>query len=1653
MIYQFINNIGDFFSTGYFTEDFIQKVQSQAGRNSDDMRQLGQRFAGLREQYFSYKGKIMEGKLTTKYRIQDTHNFNTTLLKALGYNLGEGYDHWLYLDDHSVIPVRHILNRSDQREMLIMEMQPMLTTECNAPDGLFEQHYDDETGTDSQRYRYQQWSEVIKKGLPEDCKISPSVINEAITAIFYLPENERPRYILMMAGNKVYLIDSEKWQSLSYLEFDIEQLFIETQATARNRDYFVLFYLLCSRETLANETDISLMEKLEDESYKNAYAVTRDLRDGVVNAVESLANEALWYKRSNNLPFGKYDEARQIYDETDDDFEAEVRDDCLTIIYRLLFLFYAESRPELKILPTDDEVYQRGYSLEMLRDLEQVPLQSQQELNGYFFDDSIKQLFTLLSSGREAKQMEGPSAEERKRGFVSITRSFSIKKIDSPMFNDNKLNQLNGARFRNFIWQDIICSLSLSREVKGKARGRISYSNLGINQLGSVYESLLAYRGFYAEEDYIEVHKDGDTSATYLVPRSRMDVFKTEEILSDAEGMPKILKKGSFVYRLNGRDRQKSASYYTPEVLTKSTVKYTLMGFRERLEKPEDDPEKMKADELLNLKILEPAMGAAAFQNEVINQLAKLYIDSKEKELVKNGAKHISPDRRQDETQKVKAYIATHNVYGVDLNPTAIELGKLSLWLNVIHNDMETPFFSNRLALGNAVIGAWLKCYSRNDVVGKPKRNSNRLDPTKWWEKVPHKISFYNTRVKRSVNDVYHFLLPDPGMLAVTNIRELKQIGDNDKRAKAMKELIKDWTAPIYDSDFAQLQRISQKIDILLKEYFDFQTKLNLATYSRDNLYGQSASHVLNLDTYDEKEFLNDRRNRHDNAYRKLKTVMDYWCSLWFWELKYSELLPHRSEFWNDIEAILNVSNDKLKIRWQKIVAGADKKGQLDMFLPKEEVLDFDSETNEGLVSEPAPISADELSEFISEAMNKSIAENALSGRSLYEDSQRVLTVQRLAKRYHFFHPMLEFLEVFWLRDGFDIICGNPPWIKYEFDEISIMSEKFPEVAIRRVIAPDVRAKRAEFFQNPAMEEMYCAEQMDYAGSVAFMNALCNYPMLKGQQTNLYKCVLENGFSMMSDKGFMGLLHPETVYDDPNGQPLRKEMYHRLKYHFQYQNAFNLFEIGHREKYSTNVYGSRKDIIDFENINNLFYPSTIDDCYAHDGHGICGGIKIDDAWNTQGHRNRIIRFTETELRILADTFESGADWEATKLVSIHTVDILNVLKFLSAFPKHVSDYDANITEDLHETGAVNSGIIRRETFYPQLDNYEMVYNGPQIYVANPSYKTPKEVCIQKADYDTLDLMTLPENYIARSNYRPLLPLNEYRSLIKGFLIGQNLDGNEKFDNWIDHYKVGFRKMINLAGERSLICAVLPRRTAHIHGVISSSFVRGDNAVDMAALCAAVPMDAYMKIMASQNLTSVRIQGFPLGVDPKFNNALRSRTLLLNCLTTAYSDLWNEMWKDDYKQEYWSKEDERLKPFDELSNQWNWNTPLRNYCERRQALVEIDVIVSMALGISLENLESLYTIYFPVLQQNEADTWYDTKGNIVFTCSKGLAGVGVDRPVWETIRDMKPGETYDHEIQKSELYRGRHVTYNAPFTKCDRIEDYRRAWAFFEGRFK
>ena len=180
-----------------------------------------------------------------------------------------------------------------------------------------------------------------------------------------------------------------------------------------------------------------------------------------------------------------------------------------------------------------------------------------------------------------------------------------------------------------------------------------------------------------------------------------------------------------------------------------------------------------------------------------------------------------------------------------------------------------------------------------------------------------------------------------------------------------------------------------------------------------------------------------------------------------------------------------------------------------------------------------------------------------------------------------------------------------------------------------------------------------------------------------------------------------------------------------------------------------------------------------------------------------------------------------------------------------------------------------------------------------------------------------------------------------------------------------------------------------------------------------------------------------------------------RSLILNSLVTGFNELWSELWKTSYQNDSWTKIDSRLfdDHFKNLMSEWDRNFALRTDYARRQALVEIDVLAAMALGLTLSELKTIYRVQFPVLRQYESDTWYDQTGRIVFTCNKGLTGVGFSRPEWTEIKEMSSG-TVTRTLIDDTLPGGpreRTITYQAPFDRCDREQDYDIAWEEFEKR--
>jgi hypothetical protein len=290
-------------------------------------------------------------------------------------------------------------------------------------------------------------------------------------------------------------------------------------------------------------------------------------------------------------------------------------------------------------------------------------------------------------------------------------------------------------------------------------------------------------------------------------------------------------------------------------------------------------------------------------------------------------------------------------------------------------------------------------------------------------------------------------------------------------------------------------------------------------------------------------------------------------------------------------------------------------------------------------------------------------------------------------------------------------------------------------------------------------------------------------------------------------------------------------------------------------------------------------------------------------------------------------------------------------------------------------------------------------------------------------------------------------------------------------------------MLSQSGERTLITTILPPGTAHIHTCLGSAFKDTAALLDYYAMTLSIPVDYRVKSTGMGHANTSLINQLPLpsvNSVPSVVNPLRLRALALTCLTTHYADLWDDCYQDAFREARWSKPNAPgLDPdfFVNLTPNWQRHCALRTDYARRQALVEIDVLVAQALGLTLDELKTIYRVQFPVMRQYEAETWYDTSGRIVFTPSKGLVGVGLPRKAskkdlengityaihaperqeqgialgWEEVKDLKAG-SISKTFMDDTLPGGpveRTIEYHAPFHRPDREKDYEQAWRFFK----
>lgn len=1578
-----ISNENEFFSSYYLSDQFIKDIEPLVKDESSDSVTPVARLRGVIREWFTIRDRLSRENNIEKARKGRRDAFYR-VLDGLGYSVSPRE----YPAGDILIPVSGIYGKTSSAPVLWIL------------------YADSDSEDDTEML-----SRTVPSRLWEDSRYPRNFdkhtdYNRLITdIIFQAPEP--PRFIILGDPDEIILIDRLKWPMNRLVRFDVNEIF-----GRRDEKTLKAVCALISKEALVPDSGTSVCDSLDESSHKHAYGVSEDLKFAIREAIELLGNEMARYL----IDYAREKRVKLPYTR-DENFESELTKECLRIMYRLLFLLYIESRPELGYVPINTSAtYIKGYSFESLRDLELIPLTTTEMQEGTWFDSSIRVLFSMIQHGFN---------NDRSMTFESGNDTFSIAKLDSKLFDPSLTPLFESTVLPNRVWQKIIQLMSLTRESEGrKRRGRVSYSQLGINQLGAVYEALLSYRGFFAKEDLYEVKKaTGDYSeleSASFVTEAELEPYEDDERVYILENRLKKLRKypkGTFIYRMAGRDREKSASYYTPESLTHTLVKYAL---KELLKDK-------KADDILSLTICEPAMGSAAFLNEAVTQLAEHYLYLKQQE-TNNRIPH---DEYIRELQHAKMYIADRNVFGVDLNPVAVELAEVSLWLNAISGTDHVPWFGYQLFTGNSLVGARQAVYSSSSVTEKASQMWSDLAPTRLDPVNP----------VRKPDEFYHFLLPCRGMASYDDKIVKKYFSDEISQLNSK---IAALVMPLTGDEIKLLLELSGHVDRLWAQH---ALELGIDRNSTEdpvNVWGQPAPGEKDPTSLQYKENIRKNGIFNENAprtsaYRRLKLVMDYWCSLWFWPIDKAHLLPSRKEYFEQIALILRGRSLPRNLSIQ-----------MDMF-----------EENE--------------------AAEKNARVLDISGNikleNLLEEYPALNLADDLGRKYRFLHWELTFADIFRQSGGFDLILGNPPWLKIEWNEGGILGDYNPLFIIRKFSASELAELRDAAFQKiPALKGAWQNEYENAAGTQNFLNAAGNYSELKGMQTNLYKCFIPVAWKAGNKTAVTGLLHPEGIYDDPNGGDFRSMVYKRLRYHFQFQNELLLFPIGNRNKFSINIYSGQLNIIGFNNLSSIFHPSTIDLCFEHPGTGIVPGIKGDDnEWDTTGHKNRIIEVNQSVLELFASVFDPpGTPAGKARLPGVHATELISVLEKFSKYPKKLGDLNGEYysLEMWHETNAQKDGTIKRETRFPS-DPSELILSGPHFYVGNPIYQTPKRNCNTHRAYDCIDLTAIPDDYLPRTNYVPACSKDEYEARIPR--VPWLEEGSTIPKKVTEYYRIAFRAMLPSANEHTLIGTCLQKNTGHIHGVQTTVFKNNENLIFSLFSGISIISDFFIKITGRSNL-HYTWTGFPL---INLNNIEKSRTLTLTCVTSHYAELWEDMWDQDFRSDSWTKEDIRLDKsfFSSLTPTWQRNCALRSDYERRQALVEIDVLSAMELGMTLDELISIYRIQFPVMRQYEQETYYDARGRIIFTTSKGLSGVGLSRTgdkksprceviypdgtaelriaSWEEIRDVPPKTLIRNKIMDDTLSSGEYeriIEYEAPFVLCDREDDYRTAWEVFTKRF-
>lgn len=454
---------------------------------------------------------------------------------------------------------------------------------------------------------------------------------------------------LLLAGLQVRVYRRSSGLSQQYLALDLDTLVeLDDEPTWKA---FAAIFRAPAFDT--GTTGVPLIRRVVDESRRHASELAADMRRDVVDAAEAIIQGALHHPDNRDL-IGTPTRAtlQQLFEES------------LYILYRVLFVLYSEARDVLPV--SGASPYASTYSLEHLVELAR---HGGSKPDGRYYHDTLHTLFDLLWGGPP-----------------EITGRLGFDPVGGELFDPERVPLLGACTVPDPAWERAITSVALGApgSPRRKLGRRSSFAELGVDQLGSIYEGLLVLEPYLATEPaYLGLHK------------GERRVFPERDI--EKFSVLRELKPGDFVLESAGGRRKGTGSFYTPHEITEYLTHAAVDPLIDAIFEQHDGDADAIAGELLALKVCDPAMGSGAFLVQAARVLALALARAR----AMKGDGLVTPDR----VHHAKREVVRHCLYGVDLNPLAVVLAKVSLWLETLEPGRPLSFLDAHLRCGDSLVG------------------------------------------------------------------------------------------------------------------------------------------------------------------------------------------------------------------------------------------------------------------------------------------------------------------------------------------------------------------------------------------------------------------------------------------------------------------------------------------------------------------------------------------------------------------------------------------------------------------------------------------------------------------------------------------------------------------------------------------------------------------------------------------------------------------------------------------------------------------------------------------------------------------------------------------------------------------------------------